>query len=501
MGDKAREHRSRWRRPLIWALAALGVLVIAAGGTLAYAYSQMSGVSAAQEQVVAQLGPPPRFMVAYVPRTSGSSQELVRTEVWYYPDHEQKISFVEGAIASVETMPPDPEDATYPDLRPELFDFEMGYEEVAALLGGDVQEVEELPNLSAKDGLRLYASENGMFAIEKGKLVYVQTVGLGRALSALSDAEEGDAGTGTASAGADSGGGAGAGTQAGQAASGQAASGVPTSGEDDWLYPVFVGNAWGYVNKTGKVVVQPRFQSAEPMSEGLAVVSDAQGRYGYIDATGKVVIQPQFQMAGAFHEGLAWAGSNERSGYIDTAGKWVIQPRFVMAGDFGEGLAPISDENGMWGYVDAKGAWALQPKYSAADTFSEGRAAVQVGDDYVYIDKTGRTVIDAKLTSADVFREGLAPASTGDRMGFIDSRGSFVIPQKFLNAYAFSEGLAGVATDEGAGFVDKTGAWVIKPAYEDVGPFTGGIAAVWKDGKVGYVDTTGEWVYKPGGSP
>ncbi len=478
--------RPRARKVLVWLVAASVLLGVVVAGGFAYALTRVRSMSAAQEEVIEQLGPPPRFLIAYVPRTEGSSEELVRTEVWYYPDHQQSISFVEGAIASVETIAPDPEGATYPDLRPEAFDFEMGYEEVAALLGGDIQKVEELPDLSSKDGIELYEGDHGMFAIERGKLVYLQTIGLGPATTAATTATTDEGTTGSAE-------------ETAEADTGSVQASEP--GEGAWLYPVFIGTSWGYVDKTGKVVVQPRFQSADPMSEGLAAASDAQGRFGYVDATGKTAIRPQFQIAGAFHDGLAVAMSRERTGYVDTAGKWAIEPRFAMAGDFGEGLAPATDGNGLWGYVDRTGTFVLKQQYGAADAFSEGLAAVRVGDSYGYIDTKGRSVIAPKLTSAGLFRDGLAPASTGDRTGYIDTKGSFVLPQRFLNAYPFSEGLAGVAVEEGVGFIDKTGAWVIEPVYEDVGPFAGGVAAAWKDGKVGYIDKAGAWVYKPGETP
>jgi hypothetical protein len=44
----------------------------------------------------------------------------------------------------------------------------------------------------------------------------------------------------------------------------------------------------GYIDKAGKVVIEPRFDVVGEFSEGLAVVSIG-GKWGYIDKTGKYV--------------------------------------------------------------------------------------------------------------------------------------------------------------------------------------------------------------------
>ena len=83
------------------------------------------------------------------------------------------------------------------------------------------------------------------------------------------------------------------------------------------------------------------------------------GKCGFIDKTGKMVIEPQFDVASEFREGLAAVriGSFEtgKVGYIDTEGKFVINPIYDDAYDFSEGLSRvrIGDINtGKWGYGD-----------------------------------------------------------------------------------------------------------------------------------------------------
>jgi len=131
---------------------------------------------AAEDEISDVFGPPDQFIVAYLPRDGG---ELVRTEIWYYPEHEQKVTFVEGKVVSVDPMENPGTDVIYPDLMPGDFDFEMGYDDVMAVLGGEADEIDETPELLGEFDVQTYVNDSAVFAIEGGRLVYVQTIGIG----------------------------------------------------------------------------------------------------------------------------------------------------------------------------------------------------------------------------------------------------------------------------------------------------------------------------------
>ena len=65
-----------------------------------------------------------------------------------------------------------------------------------------------------------------------------------------------------------------------------------------------------------------------------------------MDKNGKIIINPQFDSASKFSDGLTWVMIGNKIGYIDKTGKYVINPQFECEGsaDFDEGIAVMSSQ-------------------------------------------------------------------------------------------------------------------------------------------------------------
>ncbi|MBW4615006.1 MAG: WG repeat-containing protein [Desmonostoc vinosum HA7617-LM4] len=265
------------------------------------------------------------------------------------------------------------------------------------------------------------------------------------------------------------------------------------------LAEVRVNGKWGYIDKTGTIVIQPKFDETQAFSEGLAIVWIAGENTGYIDKTGNYVIDPRFAKGstGKFSEGLARLCLASTCGYINKT-EFVIDRKFLAGGDFSEGLAAIKDGD-KWGYIDKTGSAVIKPKFDNAGNFYEGLAVVKIGDKWGYIDKTGNVVIKPQFDDKGYssFSEGLAVVKIGDKWGYIDKTGNVVIKPLFDDAFDFAQGLARIQSGEKFGFIDKTGNVVIKPQFDNAGSFFEGLARVKSGDKWGYIDKTGKVIIEP----
>ncbi|MFM7794047.1 MAG: WG repeat-containing protein, partial [Microcystis panniformis] len=133
-------------------------------------------------------------------------------------------------------------------------------------------------------------------------------------------------------------------------------------------------------------------------SDGNRIVE----RYGYIDKTGKTVIEPQFEQAGNFSSGLAPIKINNKWGYINKQGKIIISPQFDSASEFAQGLAVVGKDTEdpdypyqqKYGYINQKRELVLPLKFSIAYNFSEDLAAAQSQSGNGYINQQGKFVIN-----------------------------------------------------------------------------------------------------------
>ena len=136
---------------------------------------------------------------------------------------------------------------------------------------------------------------------------------------------------------------------------------------------VWIGETQRCIDKIGKFI-QPQFNDCGmTFSEGLAVVNRTEEPFlcsdrgqcniGYIDKTGKIVIEPKFSRASNFFEGFA---------------------AVATFGGHDPALGVLFDG---WGYIDKTGEVVIPAEYRDARSFSEGLAPVKVGDKWGYISR------------------------------------------------------------------------------------------------------------------
>jgi hypothetical protein len=244
-----------------------------------------------------------------------------------------------------------------------------------------------------------------------------------------------------------------------------------------------------YIDKQGKPATDAVFDAAFSFQEDRALVKQGKA-WGYIDRTGKLVIPCKFGAPGLiesnsfFQDGLALANSKITKndgfsfdspptlGFIDNAGKWVIEPQFCAATAFRDGLAMVRTK----------------------DSFGE----------YIFIDKEGEQPFETVGMASALFYEGLCALldqATG-RCGYIDKTGAWAIKPQFKTGFRFSDGLAMVEpkANKPKGFIDHTGKLAIEPRFTEATWFHNGLAFVTEKIKrkevSGYINTKGEYVWR-----
>lgn len=131
-------------------------------------------------------------------------------------------------------------------------------------------------------------------------------------------------------------------------------------GFEDGMARARVGERWGYIDRTFRFSIKPRFDDARDFAGGMAAVK-VRGRWGYVNKTGELVIEPRFDAAYDFDQTLAMVVIDGRFGYVGRTGRLEVPPRFDWAEPFFRDYARVSWGDG-FGYIDVAGNVIWDPR-------------------------------------------------------------------------------------------------------------------------------------------
>ena len=170
----------------------------------------------------------------------------------------------------------------------------------------------------------------------------------------------------------------------------------------------------GFIDGSGRLIGDIRWRKINRYHWGLAAVQDpATGLWGYIDKTGAIVIQPQFTSAGSFSGERAVVStpdSNNRLGLIDETGALIVPAIWRgLKGFYGNFLAVTADD-GAIGLVDHTGRIVIEPYHptpAELERIEETRHFIREHPFSVRLAKELRARVEAALAGSDT----LAPVA------------------------------------------------------------------------------------------
>lgn len=135
---------------------------------------------------------------------------------------------------------------------------------------------------------------------------------------------------------------------------------------------VRIGDKWGVLTADGEQLAEVKFDSVGVFHDGLAVVKAAE-RYGYIDRSGAIVIPIQWMAAYDFSEGLAALRVDKKHfQFINTAGTVVIKSKkYDSVGRFRNGICRVV-KGGKVKWIDTKGKELKEESNSAKEDEGSG---------------------------------------------------------------------------------------------------------------------------------
>jgi serine/threonine protein kinase len=280
------------------------------------------------------------------------------------------------------------------------------------------------------------------------------------------------------------------------------------------LFPVSNGEKWQFIDREGKIVINPQFNAAAYFNEKFSVVIQekvskedtlTEFECKFVKADGTDLNGVGYKAVTNFRENLAWVvKKNEVPKLIDSKGKEIFTfNKASRVYNFSEGLAAFTVLNDssqlMFGFVDKKGVEKIKPQFYSADQFSQGLSVVKNKEKKCgYIDKNGKIVINFQFEEAGNFKNGYAIVKDSkDKFGTIDKEGKYVINPQFESMFSDGKNFI-IVSNSKIGWCDNKGKIIINPQFEDVLLFSGNnLAPVKQDKKWGFIDKEGKFAINP----
>lgn len=241
--------------------------------------------------------------------------------------------------------------------------------------------------------------------------------------------------------------------------------------EGDFNKTKIEGGSWGYITKSGKIIIDPIYEYAGEMVNSKAIVKQ-KGLFGLINQDGFFSIKPEYnemQFVTGKEQSLLKVGiKKELFGLIKQDGNIVIDALYDKISTPKNGYSKYF-KNGKYGFVNAEGKFLTQNIYDNVSDFSEGLAAVSINKMWGYIDTLGNQVVPISMPQASDYNEGLASFMKDGRIGYGDMNGKIAIAPKYFYGSPFKNGFAIVkdAYDKYA-VIDKNANPILKFEYDEI---------------------------------
>lgn len=293
------------------------------------------------------------------------------------------------------------------------------------------------------------------------------------------------------------------------------------------LVPARLNEKWGFIDMEGNWIIRPIFDSCEPFSEGMALIS-RNDQFGFINTRGDEIVLAAYEDAESFKNGIAIVFDGEKYGAVNRFGDKVIDSKYDDIGEFNDGIAYASKKN-KYGYIDRNGFVIIPFMYDQAFSFENGVAIAKQNKRFGAVDFNNKwllpfefdwiephfensiikvrkdnkfgiislsmdTILSFEYDQIGRMDQQLILVVKDDKVGYINPKGEIVVPLKYetdpfiLNWGEFDLGLARIKIKGKMGIIDSTGKRVVPAIFQEIGEFDGVLYPVKKNGKWGYAD-------------
>lgn len=216
----------------------------------------------------------------------------------------------------------------------------------------------------------------------------------------------------------------------------------------------------GYIDKKGKVVIEPKFNTVYDFQDGVAFVFDKDGKYLMIDKSGKTIKELKgITPFSKYHSGsnslfplyttqwidgkmLCYDDETERVVAIDKKGEIVKKyPNGIMVVEFiGDNYIYINKSEGTWGLNNSKDEEIIRPKYYKLQAIDGNTFLAEKSNrEIVIINKDAEVIKELDDYKSAVYYNGVIYGLVGySKYELLDTEGNLLSKDEYKISYLSS---------------------------------------------------------------
>jgi KWG Leptospira. len=237
---------------------------------------------------------------------------------------------------------------------------------------------------------------------------------------------------------------------------------------------VMVGEKWGIIDKSGKEIIPIKYDGIgvykpqgnnypfkdipcddleDLVREGLIAIKVGD-KYGFVDKSGKVVISPKYDAVIPFVGGIAAVKRDGKWGFVDKTGKEIVPPTYeypVIDYDYLKlGYLPVVEKAGKY-------STPFGGEYDFLVHVDSNLFLAKKGDKWGLIDKKNREVLSFKYDDLSHLHKDLFVYSERGKYGVISLKRGVIVQPRYDKIFYAGEGIIGLVLNNKVGFMDTLG--------------------------------------------
>ncbi len=211
--------------------------------------------------------------------------------------------------------------------------------------------------------------------------------------------------------------------------------------------------------------------------------------FGFVDSSGRVIIDPVYDAVSEFNEGLAVVNKNDSLLYINKENANAFNRYFSDAYSFKNGIG-ATRQNGKWNFINRQGQ-ATGILYDEINELSNDVYVVKLNNKYGALDHFGQIIIEPRFDKLGDFKNEFAYYVEGAKYGFVTKAG-YVSKAEFEWISDFNEKNIAIAKQNGLyGLINAQGLKILEPQFDQILKCANNIFILVKNSLYGFYNGSG----------